>query len=227
MAEVYSKSTRGGVTSDRFRAYVEAGRCGLPVHGYNPMTSEPVLETIEALIGVDAEARLHEVANRAAGSLGHDQHSVMYLTVATPGMWTDRLATEVEHRLLAKQPGSAVLWVGEPIEPAALDAEFAAQTVRRVHHCWFGAPRTLASAVRQEGLAGAYAGVVGQAHPGAAEVLEVLADDSTFATQVAFMYGDDAASVMGFSALGVSGRTGFEHAVAMHADQTVWRGLSS
>jgi hypothetical protein len=69
-----------------------------PVHGYNPMTSKPVIDTIEALIDMRAEDRLETVANQTA-----------HITVATPGMWTDRLATEVEHRLLAKDPGG-LLW---------------------------------------------------------------------------------------------------------------------
>lgn len=219
IAEVYRKSTAGGSASDRFNAYVAAGRSGLPVSGYNPMTSQPMLDTVEALIDVGAEDRLHDVANRTAESLGYERDDVMYVTVAAPGMWTDRLATEVEHRFVAKQPEGVLLWVGEQIEASVLDAEFVAQTVRLIHRRWHGPPATLSDAFRQEGLAGAQGGAVGRAHPEAAEVLGILADDSTLATQVAYFYGDEAASTMGFTPLGLIGRLGYEHAVALHVDQ--------
>ena len=219
MAEVYRKSTSGGSASDRFNAYVAAGRAGLPVSGYNPMTSQPVLATIEALIDLGAEDRLEKVANRTAESLGYERDDVMYVTVAAPGMWTDRLATEVEHRFVAKQPEGVLLWVGEPIEANVLDTEFVAQTVRLTHCRWHGPPAALADAFRQEGLAGALGGAVGRAHPQAAEVFGVLADDSGLATQVAYFYGDEAASTMGFTPLGLTGPIGYEHAVALHVDQ--------
>jgi hypothetical protein len=217
MAGVYRKPTAGGSASDRFRAYVAAGRAGLPVSGYNPMTAQPVLDTIDALMGVGAEDCLEEVANRTAEALGYEQDDVMYVTVAAPGMWTDRLATEVEHRFVAKQPEGVLLWVDAQIEASVLSAEFVAQTLRLIHHRRYGPPSTLADAFRQEGLAGALGGAVGRAHPEAAEVLRVLADNSTLAIQVAFFYGDEAASTMGFTPLGLTGRIGYEHAVSQCA----------
>jgi AcrR family transcriptional regulator len=42
-----------------------------------------------------------------------------------------------------------------------------------------------------------------------------LGNDSSLATMVAFLYGDTAATEMGFTPLGIEGRVGYEHAVAM------------
>ncbi len=222
MANVYGESMSGGPQSARFRAYVDAAANIVPVHGYNPMTSEPVVGTIEALIDARAEDRLGTVANRTALRLGYDRDESMHITVATPGMWTDRLATEVEHRLLAKDPGGLLWWCDQAVDSDLLDSEIVAQTVRLIGQRRTGAPVNLRAAARQEGEAGASGGLAGAFHPDAAEVLEVLGDDTSLATMVAFLYGDVAAAEMGFASLGLEGRTGYEHAVA--CARTTWQG---
>lgn len=217
MADVYRRSLVGGPRSDRFRAYVELGARGAPVHGYNPMTSKPVLATVEALLAVDAETRLERIADATLRSLGERLDDVMFLTVATPGMWTDRLATEVEHRLLAKDPASVTWWFDDPVDVSVLDAEVVGQTVRLIRQRREGAPSTLASAVRQEGMAGALAGRPGRLDPVAAEALDVLGDDPSLGTMVAFLYGDRAARAMGFTPIGLDDAVGAHHAVALAA----------
>jgi hypothetical protein len=219
MADVYRRSLSGGPQSARFRSYVDVAKAMAPVQGYNPMTSKPVLATIEALIVAHAEARVETLANQTALRLGYDRDDVMHVTVATPGMWTDRLATEVEHRLLAKDPGGVLWWFDQTVETDALDFEIVAQTVRLTCQRRAGAPESLNAAARQEGLAGMIGGRRGAFHPDAAEVLAVLADDTSLATMVAFLYGDTAAAEMGFGSLGLEGRTGYEHAVALAATQ--------
>lgn len=112
MAEVYRQPTDGGLRSARFHAYTALAELRLPVRGYNPMTSRPVLDTVEALLAIDAEHRIETLANEVAAALGFEEHVTMHLTVATPGMWTDRLATEVHHRLAAPDPGGVLWWSG-------------------------------------------------------------------------------------------------------------------
>jgi hypothetical protein len=219
MADVYRRSTSGGSRSARFEAYVEAAAAMVPVHGYNPMTSRPVIPALDALIDLSAEARLETVANRISSLLGYDRDDAMHFTVATPGMWTDRLATEVEHRLLAKDCSAVLWWFDQTVETETLDFEIAAQTVRLVLQRRSGPPANLAAAARQEGLAGATSGAQGTFHPGAAEALEVLANDTSLATMVAFLYGDAAAANMGFAPLGLDGRTGYEHVVAVAREE--------
>lgn len=214
MAGVYRASTDGGARSARFHAYVEAAAEG-PIHGYNPMTSKPVLDTVLALLDVDAEGRLEARANETALHLGYDRDDDMHITVATPGMWTDRVATDVEHRLLGKDPGSVLWWFDDPVGVPALDAAIVAQTVRLVRQRQHGAPATLLDAVRQEGTAGALAGLPGKRHPKAAEALDVLRDDTTLSTMVAFLFGDRGAAAMGFSPLGLEDNAGVEHAIAL------------
>ena len=215
MADVYRLTAEGGPASPRFRAYVEAGAERVPVHGYNPMTSKDVLPTIEALLVIEAEACLGAAANRVAVALGFTDDVAMHLTVATPGMWTDRLATEVEHRLLLRDPGGVLHWFDEPVLAEQLDAAVTAQTVRLVSCHRHGPPTTLTDAVAQEGAALARAGDPGALDAAAAEALAVLGDDTGLPTMVAFLYGDDAAVTMGFSPLGLGPHAGERHATAL------------
>lgn len=215
MAGVYREPTTGGPTSARFQAYVAAAQSGEPIHGYNPMTSEPVLSTVEELLAHDAEGRLAMVANTTAAAIGATAELRMHFTVATPGMWTDRLATEVEHRLLGHDPGAVLWWSGDEVTAAALDAEIIAQTVRLVRAARSGAPATLGAAVEQEGSALAAAGWPGRLTERAAEALAVLRADTSLSSMVAFLYGDRSARAMGFTPLGMAEREGYAHAVAL------------
>ncbi len=215
MARIYRLSAVGGANSDRFTAYVAAGHSRAPVQGYNPMTSQPVLATIEALVLAGAEDRLCDVANRTAQRLGYEADDVMHFSIAATGMWTDRLATEVEHRFLGRDPGGVIWWYDDPLDLQILDSEMIAQTVRLVFQRAGGAPKTLLAAVQQEGTAGAQAGRPGRLHSAAAEVLEVLGGDPSLATMVAFFYGDKAASTMGFAPVGIGTGIGLEHSIGL------------
>lgn len=215
MADVYRRSAAGGPRSDRFRAYEAAGAQRVPVHGYNPMTTKAVLPAIEAFLAIDAEERLAEAANRTAASMGFADDATMHLTVATPGMWTDDLATEVEHRLLARDPGGVLLWFDQPVSADSLDAAAVAQAVRLVTVARHGPPTVLADAVAQEGAASARAGGPAELDDAAADALAVLADDPSLSTMVAFLYGDDAADALGFTPIGLGPRVGERHATAI------------
>jgi hypothetical protein len=118
MADVYRQPTSGGKDSPRFKAYVALAN-GLPISNYNPLTSKPVLETIEALLAIDAES----IAEPHAGS--HE----LFITVAAEGLWTDRIATEVEHRL-GEPSNQILLWTGEDTTAEAVRRETIAQVIR-------------------------------------------------------------------------------------------------
>jgi hypothetical protein len=214
---VYACSIDGGTDSRRFAAYVAAAGDGAPIAGYNPMTSQPVLPTVEALVALEAEARLADVANRVAADAGFAGDAAMHVTVATPGMWTDRLATVVEHRYLGHDPGAVLCWFDDPVETEALDAAFTAETIRFLALLEHGPPATLSSAAAREGRAHALAGRVGRRSDAAADALDVLGDDPGLSTMVSFLHGDDAARAMGFTPLGLAAEEGLDHVTAVAA----------
>ena len=211
MADVYRQSTSGGAESDRFRAYVAAARHRAPISGYNPMTSKDVLATVEALLAIDAEG----VVARAVGG-DHDDVE-LFITVATPGMWTERLSTEVHHRL-GPPTGQVLLWTGEDTSVETVRREAIAQAVRVQH----GPVRTVAEVAAREGLAYARAGMTGACHDLVAEALDVVGDDEGIGTMAALLYGDAAAVQLGWTPLGLPWLAGYDHAIA-EADEGVSR----
>ena len=219
MYDIYELSASGGERSERFTAYRQAAEERKPVFGYNPMTREPVIDTIRELINLDAEAIASETANETAVKIGLELDATMHLSVATPGMWTDRLGTEVEHRLKAVDPTGILIWYDDEITVKQIRDEAIGQTVRlKAISDRQGRPAaTLEEAVTQEGTALALAGAVGAFHQRAADILTSRSDDPSLATMVAFLYGDNDASAMGYTPIGLDNRTGYSHAIAIHS----------
>lgn len=215
MAGIYRLSRDGGAKSPRFTAYTAAAAQLAPIAGYNPMTSADVLGAIDALLAIDAEARLAAIATATAERLGFTEDVRMHLIVAAPGLWTDRLLTEVHHHLVAEDARGVLLWFNETVTTETLKAECVAQTARLIHSRRHGTPNSLRAAVQQEGLALAMAGVGGRWDASAADALEVLGDDPSLATMTAFLYGDDAATALGYAPLGIGTGVGSAHAVAL------------
>jgi hypothetical protein len=215
MAEVYRRSAVGGRDSPRFESYLELGREGLPVAGWNPMTSKDVLGTIERLQAIDAEALVAETAAAVVKQLGADEDVPVAVVVAAPGLWTDRVMTEAEHRLAGRGRNEILFWQGEDVGEDAVRATAAADVVRAVWANRYGIPATVKDAVAQEGLALALAGMGGRFDDDAAATFDVLADDTTLSSMVAFLLGDDAAEAMGFTPVGLGPRVGERHAVAL------------
>jgi hypothetical protein len=224
MAEVYRLTTEGGPESPRFQRYVELSKES-PVSGYNPMTtSEEALGTVEALLALDAEDLAKDTANHLAEELGLDEDIDLSITVATPTRWTDRLATEIEHRLGGRRWREIVFWTGEATDESALVAATTAQTVRVGWALLHGPPRRVKHAAGQEGLAAALAngaspGGDGDEAPEAEEeadrsvaaALDVFADETELASRAALLYGDEVARQFGWMPLGVKPRAGYSY----------------
>jgi len=215
MATVYRLSKDGGTRSARFLGYVRAAKTGAPISGYNPMTSKPALAAVEALMAMRAEERVERIANQIANELGFLDDTDMNLSVSTPEMWTDRLGTEIHHRFAAKDPRGILWWCDDIPTLELLDAEIAAQTVRMISTIRDGAPTSLRAAVTQEGAARAVSDAVGLYDECAAQALAILESDTSLASKVGCLYGDVAATAMGFTPLGLGERVGFAHAVAL------------
>lgn len=221
MADIYRLSRDGGPKSPRFVAYTEAAARLVPISGYNPMTSKDVASAIDALLAIDAEQRLADTANAIARRLQFTDDVAMHLIVAAPGVWTDRLVTEVHHHLVSTDQRGVLLWFDDMVSPERLDAACAEQTTRMIEVARHGAPATLRAAVQQEGRALAVAGVPGAPSEAAAEVLEVLGDDASLASMVAFLYGDETAAALGYALLGIGAGVGAAHAVALVTSQAL------
>lgn len=223
MGGVYRLSAAGGPASSRFQRYVELGRAGLPVSAYNPMTNQDVLGTIDDLLASDAETVIEDAANDQAQVLRFTDDLDMYIAVATPGMWTERTATEVEHRLLGRASSQVLLWNGESVSTTSTIAETIAQLVRVVWIKHHGPPATVADAVGCEGLAAALGQLDtkqrGPDDRAVADALDILGEDTALGTMVAVVYGDDAARTLGFTPIGLTEKAGLRYSAALAAEE--------
>ena len=242
MAEVYAVPATGGPDSPRFERYVAAATAGSPVANYNPMTSKPVGRAIDALLAIDAEMVAATGAEEAAQRLGWTEPLRLHLVVATPGMWTDRQWTTVEATLDRGRATEILWWFDDPPDQRAVAGAAAATATRAI---WWAVrdrdgrrsrprpapvrtstePRagrrdhevTLADVAAREGVAGHLAGRVATTSAAAAEALEVLADDPSRSTAVAFLWGDEWATALGHPPLGLGPFEGLDHVVAVAA----------
>ena len=198
MADVYRLPTTGGKDSPRFKRYIELA-ASAPISNFNPMTGKPVLETIEALLAIGAESIAEEISGKHA----------MFITVAAEGMWTNRIPTEVEHRL-GEPSGQILLWAGEDTTAEAVRRETIAQVVRLERRA-----RTTYDVAMREGYAYALAGDEGVRDKLVDDALKIVGRDEALATKAALLYGDNVAKLMGFVPLGLSDRAGYEHCIAL------------
>jgi hypothetical protein len=181
--------------------------------------------TIAALVELDAEEVASEAANEFARDLGLRQDIGLSITVATPGMWTDRIATEIEHRIGGRRWSEIVLWSGEEVDADELRRLTRSQLVRAGWAVVHQPPRTVAQVAAQEGLAGALVnGRHAVSSDGAttdakvAEVLDKVGDETALALRASFLYGDEIAQKLGWTPLGLGERAGYSHSIAMAAE---------
>lgn len=238
MEAIYRLPRTGGPASPRFQRYVELAETHFGLPAYNPMAGDHALETVERLIAADAEMVVRQAGEAVAARCHFQGDITLAVVLAAPGLWTDRLATEVHYRTSAPRvPGSGMVfhWTREPVEPAVLTREAAAETVRVMWTNEHGPATTVSAILAREGMAYAIASSP-FGSPDAAEEravsdgVEILAESTAPADMASILYGDPAADALGWQPLGIADRAGYRWAVA-RAEQllatqgpaTAWR----
>ena len=226
MADIYELSREGGARSPRFTAYVSRVEHHWGLSAYNPMAGQNARDTVCTLIANDAERIAFDEAQTFTARCEFGGDITIAIVVPSPGMWTDRLATEIQHRTTGtRRPahGAVMLWPGDALDDAHVRHECAAEVVRTMWTAYHGVPATLAGVLAREGLCYALAAEGGQEERGASgdgdgpaveEAIGVLGDTTEQSEIVAVMYGDTAAATMGWSPLGVPERAGYRWAIA-------------
>lgn len=194
MAEVYALSTAGGADSPRFRHYVSLNAARHPLGEFNPMTSKPgAAETVEHLLSIDAEGVVGDVAGAED----------IFISVLTPGAWTDDVFTELERRMVA--PGSVGVWAGETPDAEEVARLTRMSLARRRWQEHNGRARSLRPLASQEGYAAVSAGPPAPDGDGDAGrmVLEVVGDTDDRGTLIAWLMGDEKAASFGDTGVGL------------------------
>lgn len=209
MALVYALSRQGGPSSPRFKAYVRAAKSGAPVQMFNPMAGDAATNVAAELLGIGAEGLAAEAASEALEVLGSaDRVLDLYLTVGSVGMWTDRLMTEVEHRLKWATPGCIYLWADDEVSAQRVRIAAAEEVVRCVMAPAEANTESVQSVVYREGKAAVIAGsplpeLTAKQMETTRAVVDRVRDQRDLGTKVSVLYGDDAAVRGGWTPLGI------------------------
>ena len=224
----------------RFQKYLEITVAGAtrtadvevpPLIAANPMAKAHALEFVEAWLDLGAEPEARRVLEDASARLAHVPHHrpVKFgLTVLDDlrGGWTNRTLSDLgrfKTGAMLERTGwtGAALWTSEPPTPRRLETlrPLILEAAHRVAHtARHGDPRTVGEMLRQEGLAARFAGRrVGfdaEELEYSRAVIGPHLESTHQPTQVALLYGDEAARGVGYAPLGVSRHAGFEVALA-------------
>ena len=227
MASVYLLSRDGGNKSERFNTFVARVEHEWGLVAYNPMAGTSAQETVQALLALDAENVALNAARNVAALCSYFDPVTLAISVRSTGLWTDRVGTEIDDRLSTKMKigfGIISLWSREEHTHDDVVRESIAETVRVMWHAMHGAADTLNRILAREGLAYALAG---RAAPWSRynsaptteesvvvmEAIEVLGETRAAGEIAGVLFGDDAATTMGWTPLGVPDRAGYRWAV--------------
>ncbi|MDB4913446.1 MAG: hypothetical protein JWM95_1090 [Gemmatimonadetes bacterium] len=221
MAQIYALSRSGGPASERFTAYVARVEHEYGLVGYNPMAGPHALEAVQQLLALDAEAIAFEAASEVAARCGYGDAIMLAIVLASPGMWTDRLSTEVQHRTVAKRTagrGFIYQWTREQFDAPSVRRESAAEAVRVMWTATHGAARTVRAVLAREGLAYALSSnPYGDATPDdtarVEEALAVLGESTELSDIAGVLYGDPACDAHGWPLLGIPEYAGYRYAI--------------
>jgi hypothetical protein len=224
MAEIYCLSREGGNASPRFLAYRQRVEHEFGLVAYNPMAGESAAQLVQELLALDAERVALDMASRVAADRAFDGAMRLAVIVRSQGMWTDRIATTVQDRTAPLPLSLVQFWSREPVTAGQLRLESAAEAARIVWFAEHGPARTLRALLAREGDAYATAmRVTGEASPfgdatdddrrSVDEALGLLGESTDQSDHVAVLFGDAAATALGWSTLGVAANAGYRVAV--------------
>jgi Arc/MetJ family transcription regulator len=221
MADIYRLPREGGAASLRFKRYVELvpGHYGLVA--YNPMAGPHALETTEQLLAVNAEAVAIEAAREAVNLCSYPDTITLAVVLCAPGGWTDRLATEIEHRTAHRLPsgrGLVLHWTRETPTAEQIRREAIAEAVRVMARAVQGRRESVRSLLHREGLAYALGGnpygpVTAEDQHAVGDAVEVLGASEAIGDMTAILYGDAAAAALGWTPAGIAEHGGYRWAI--------------
>lgn len=209
--DAYLRTLRGKTTDDM----------ELPLAVFNPMGREHVAARLDEYLALDADIIASDAVANATSTLKNMEGSYkvgLVLADDAKGGWTNRYATEFEHRygsqaLYQRGWTTGMLWTSE--QPTAEIVRCAtAEAVLRVAYV---RRNGLAQSLRDMLLQSAFVATGARSILPACdpeeleyskEVIEPNLDSEVRAVQIACLFGDDAAHQLGYEPLGLSGRAG-------------------
>jgi hypothetical protein len=219
----------------------ETGELALPLVAMNPMGKDHIPALVDEYIALDAEQIASDAIDgvRRGGSFlsaeapsakvedppaDRDYNVALVVSDDLKGGWTNRWASEFSHRLesgafLKRGFITAILWTSEPASPSRVRDAVLTSIYRAEYLQTHPMPMTLRGMLEQEGYATARAGcttpvldVDDLAYT--RTVIEPHLDAHDRATVIACLFGDAAATALGYPPQGLSDRAGL--GLALH-----------
>jgi hypothetical protein len=209
---------------ERFREYIktmtdpETGDLALPLVAMNPMGKEHVPALIDRYIALEVEAVAQQAIADVRAEFSREYKVALVVSDDLKGGWTNRWASEYAHRIeghaITKRGFiTALLWTSEP---ASIDSvrDAVLTSIYRVEYLQtHPAPKALGEMLDQEGYAMARAGCTAPslddedlAYTRAAIAPHL--DRTDRATVIPCLFGDPAASALGYPPQGLTARAG-------------------
>jgi hypothetical protein len=221
---------------ERFREYIrtmtdaETGDLALPLVAMNPMGKDHIPALLDEYIALGAEKIASDAidAFRRGGSLDppadRDYKVALVVSDDLKGGWTNRWASEYGHRIesqafLKRGFITALLWTSEPASADRVREAVLTSIHRAAYLQTHAAPNTLAEMLEQEGYATARAGCTAPsldeedlAYTRSVITPHLHATDR--ATVIACLFGDTAATALGYPPQGLTERAGLALALS-------------
>jgi len=223
---------------ERFKEYLDivrtrSGEMALPLSMVNPMAKPHALERVEQLIAIDAEGVALDAARDALTRLecaGDDElRLIVVLVDDAMGGWTNRAFTEFAHRYERRHEvqhgwATVVVWTSEEPSIELIRTRTFETVYRTLDERAHGVVRTLRQILEREGRTMRFAGVSHRYDDAILDAIRAKVEphlDSTAApTLFALLYGDAMAESLGYPALGIPDRGGYDLAPALADKQT-------
>jgi hypothetical protein len=218
---------------ERFREYLatmidpETRDMKLPLAPMNPMGKEQVPALLDQYLAFDTDglaAQAVEDAEAQLQAVAGEFKVAFVMADDAQGGWTNRYASEYYLRFGNKpyhKRGwiTGILWTSETPNARSAHAEVLTAVFRTVHIQQHGFARTLREMLAQDGYAMAQANctepcLASDELEYTREVIAPHLDSQNYPTVFACLFGDHAASLLGYNPLGLSERAGF--ALALH-----------
>lgn len=209
---------------ERFREYIktmtdaETGDLALPLVAMNPMGKDHIPAMIDAYIALSADQIAADAVAESGIAFAREFKLCLVVSDDLKGGWTNRWASEYSHRIesqafLKRGFITGLLWTSEPVSATKV-RESILTSLHRAHylqtHAW---PSTLGEMLRQEGIAMARGGCTTPSlEPDdlayTRSVIEPHLDAQDRATVIPCLFGDTAATALGYPPQGLTDRAG-------------------
>ena len=211
---------------DRFEAYLQKmmgpkRELALPLSQFNPMAKEHVAARLNELLELGAEEALAKAiadTNKQLGDKLHPRPAGLVMADDFGGGWTNRHQMDAGARFGKVTRIEAdwlvvLCWSSEQPTAEDLRLEILAQIYRGEYRLRHGQPVSLADMLRQEGAAQCFAGAQPEKSEDELGSIQAIIDkhraSDDYPTAFACLYGDEAATSVGYTALGVPPNGGF------------------